>query len=176
MSFVSVYIIPQMYIPFHNGLKYYLKENSHFYAPVFSWMYESVKIQTNLAGRKKDGLISTKKICNATKNLYFSVSKNNAKCVNVIFFSKVTFCTGESLSEALLFAEHGENMLCTKIVLNVRNNFCTQHVLPRFELGILMYWTCNSMSNLSSYCGLIDAKIRASDKDLPVPVEHFLEL
>ena len=38
-------------------------------------------------------------------------------------------CTGKSLSEALLFAEHGENMLCTKIVLNVRNNFCTQQVL-----------------------------------------------
>ena len=47
--------------------------------------------------------------------------------------------TGKSLSEALLFAEHGENMLCTKIVLNVRKNFCTQHVLPRFELGIFMY-------------------------------------
>ena len=47
--------------------------------------------------------------------------------------------TGKSLSEALLFAEHGENMLCTKIVLNVRNNFCTQHILPRFELGIFMY-------------------------------------
>ena len=76
--------------------------------------------------------------------------------------------TGKSLSEALLFAEHGENMVCTKIVLNVRNNFCTQHVLPRFELGIFMYWTCNSMNNLWSYCGLVDAKIRASDKDLPV--------
>ena len=37
---------------------------------------------------------------------------------------------------------------------------CTQHVF--------MYWTCNSMNNLSSYCGLVDAKIRASDKDLPV--------
>ena len=46
--------------------------------------------------------------------------------------------TGKSLSEALLFAERGENMLCTKIVLNVRNNFCTQHVLPRFELGIFI--------------------------------------
>ena len=72
------------------------------------------------------------------------------------------------MSEALLYAEHGENMLCTKIVLNVRNNFCTQHVLPRFELGIFMYWTSNSMNNLSSYCGLVDAKIRGSDKDLPV--------
>ena len=47
--------------------------------------------------------------------------------------------TGKSLSETLLFAEDGENMLCTTIVLNVRNNFCTQHVFPRFELGIFMY-------------------------------------
>ena len=44
--------------------------------------------------------------------------------------------TGKSLSEALPFEEHGENMLCTTIVLNVKNNFYTQHVLPRFELGI----------------------------------------
>ena len=64
------------------------------------------------------------------------------------------------MSEAL-FEEHGENMLCIKIVLNVRNNFCTQLVPPRFELVIFM-------NNLSSYCGLVDAKIRASDKDLPV--------
>ena len=40
--------------------------------------------------------------------------------------------TGKSLSEALLFAEHGENMLCTEIVLNVKNNIYTQHVLPMF--------------------------------------------
>ena len=72
-------------------------------------------------------------------------------------------CTGKSLSEALIFAstnpkygdrlfielqvqymkipssEHGENMLCTKIVLNVRNNFYAQHVLPGFELEIFIY-------------------------------------
>ena len=88
----------------------------------------------------------------------------NSMIFKIIFFR----CTGKFLSEALLFAEHGENMLCTKIVLNVRNNFCTQHVLTRFELGIFMYWTCNSMNNLSSCCGLGDAKIKASDKDLPV--------
>ena len=34
--------------------------------------------------------------------------------------------TGKSLSEALIFAEHGENMLCSKIILNVRNNFCSK--------------------------------------------------
>ena len=36
------------------------------------------------------------------------------------------------MSEALLFGKDGENMLCTEIVLNVKNNFCTQHVLPVF--------------------------------------------
>ena len=36
------------------------------------------------------------------------------------------------------------------------------------ELVIFMYWTGNSMNNLLSYCGLVDAKIRASDIDLPV--------
>ena len=65
-------------------------------------------------------------------------------------------------------SEQGDNMLCTEIVFDIRNNLCTQHVLPRFELGIFMYWTCNSMNNLSLYCALVDAKIRASDKDLPV--------
>ena len=59
------------------------------------------------------------------------------------------------MSEALLFAKHGENMFCSRIVLNVRKKFCTQHVFPDYHL--------------SSYCGLVDAKIRASDgKDLPV--------
>jgi hypothetical protein len=31
-----------------------------------------------------------------------------------------------------------------------------------------MYSTGNSMNNLSSYCGLVNARIRASDKELPV--------
>ena len=60
-------------------------------------------------------------------------------CICATIVNIALSCTGKSLSEALLFEEHGENMLCTKIVLNVRNNFCTQHVLPRFELGIFMY-------------------------------------
>ena len=64
--------------------------------------------------------------------------------------------TGKSLSEALIFAstnpqyddrlfivlqvqymkipssEPGENMLCTEIVSDIQNNFCTQHTLPMF--------------------------------------------
>ena len=48
-----------------------------------------------------------------------------------IFLAAVTaclvLCTGKSLSESLLFAEHGENMLCAEIVLNVKKN--SEHVL-----------------------------------------------
>ena len=65
--------------------------------------------------------------------------------------------TGKSLSEALIFAstnpqyddrlfielqvkyvhensklKPGENMLCTEIVADIQNIFCTQHVLPMF--------------------------------------------
>ena len=35
---------------------------------------------------------------------------------------------------------------------------------------VFMYWTGKSMNNLLSYLGLLDPRISASDKDLPVPV------
>ena len=56
-----------------------------------------------------------------------------------------------------------QRYLCTNIVLNVKtkNNYCTQHVLN-------LYFSCNSMNNLSSYCGLTDSRRRDSDTDLPV--------
>ena len=44
---------------------------------------------------------------------------------------------------------------------DIQNNICTQHVLNLYFLG-------NSMNNLSSYCGLTDSRMRASDTDLPV--------
>ena len=71
--------------------------------------------------------------------------------------------TGKSLSEALIFAStntHYDGRLfielrvqyikipssehqCTQIVfcfgIDIQNNLCTQHVLPKFELGIFMY-------------------------------------
>ena len=36
------------------------------------------------------------------------------------------------------------------------------------ELGIFMQWTCNSMNNIFSYCGLVDGKISAPEKEKPV--------
>ena len=35
-------------------------------------------------------------------------------------------------------------------------------------IGIFMYWTGDSMNNLLWYCGLLDARMNAFDKDLPV--------
>ena len=47
--------------------------------------------------------------------------------------------------------------------MNVKKKFCTQHVLKLYVWG-------NSMNNLlSDCCGLTDARMRASEKDLPVP-------
>ena len=50
------------------------------------------------------------------------------------------------------------------------------------ELVVFMYWTRNSMNNLLSYCGLANARISTSDKDLPVQgglkmyyVQHILK-
>ena len=36
------------------------------------------------------------------------------------------------------------------------------------ELVVFMYGTGKSMNNLLSYCGVVDVRINASDKDLPV--------
>ena len=44
---------------------------------------------------------------------------------------------------------------------NKNKKICTQHVLN-------LYYSGNSMNNLLSYCGLTDARMRASEKDLPV--------
>ena len=44
----------------------------------------------------------------------------------------------------------------------------TQFVYTTCSAGILSLQFTWTMNNLSSYCGLVDAKIRASDKDLPV--------
>ena len=51
---------------------------------------------------------------------------------------------------------------------NKKNNFCTQHVVN-------LYFSENSMNNLLSYCGLTNARMRASEKDLPVMLFQMLE-
>ena len=51
---------------------------------------------------------------------------------------------------------------------------CSSHVLSMF---CAFSFHVNSMNNLLSYFGLVDAKIRASDKDLPVlPIAAVLSI
>ena len=81
--------------------------------------------------------------------------------------------TGKSLSKALFLQNMGRTFCVHKLfwvskTISVHNMF-----YPCSELRIFMYWTCNSMNNLPSYCGLVDAKIRASDNDLPIPKPGF---
>ena len=46
---------------------------------------------------------------------------------------------------------------------DIQNNICTQLVLN-------LYFSGESMNNILSYCGLTDARMKASEKDLPVVV------
>ena len=62
-------------------------------------------------------------------------------------------------------------MLCTQIgffcfCFHIQNNLSTQ-------LVVFMYWTRNLMNNLLSYCGLVDARISASENFLPLLKKVF---
>ena len=88
--------------------------------------------------------------------------------------------TGKSVSEALIYEsfnpQYGKRLFiefpqkhkfrtcCVQklfFCFDIQNNICTQHVLN-------LYFSGNSMNNLSSYCGLTDSRMIASDTDLPV--------
>jgi hypothetical protein len=63
-------------------------------------------------------------------------------------------------------SEHVENMLCTQIGLcfDIQNNLCTQNMFWAKN------WKRNSMNNLLLHCGLVDSRMRGSDKYLPVEI------
>ena len=44
------------------------------------------------------------------------------------------------------------------------------------ELVVFMYRTGKSMNNVLSYCGLVDARKSAFEKDLPVRIQKFCEI
>ena len=54
---------------------------------------------------------------------------------------------------------------------NKQKTICVHNMFSTCsELGIFMCWTRNSMNNLLLYCGLVDTRMSASEKDLPVTV------
>ena len=95
-------------------------------------------------------------------------------------------CTGKSVSEALIL-ESVKPTLWQQIVhwitssehVVYKNYFKCQNKTQFLyttcsELAIFLYWTRNSMNNLSSYCGLTDSRMSASEKDLPVLTSNRL--
>ena len=79
------------------------------------------------------------------------------------------------MSEALIFAEHGENMLCTNIVMNVKTKQKQQFVYTTCYASILKVFMNNDQSVVILW--LFDTKIRASDKDLPVQMfQKYLQI
>ena len=82
------------------------------------------------------------------------------------------FCSGKFFSEALILASINpqyDKRLFMELPLKLQAQNMDRTLA---EHGQNMFCACNfhsnSMNNLLSYCGIIDAKIRASDKDLPV--------
>ena len=96
-------------------------------------------------------------------------------CQKLLFFNQLTHNMTTDCSLNYKFSTwklQAQNTLRTCSVHKLfwmskqKNNLCKQHVMS-LEFSC-KYWTCNSMNNLSSYCGLVDARVSASDKDLPV--------
>ena len=99
--------------------------------------------------------------------------------------------TGKSFSEALILASVNPQYekKCSLIYQFLHENyklrtFCVHKLfwMSKQKQKIVyvhnMFWACSfhvrtgkSMNNLLPYCGLVDARIRASEKDLPVQLE-----
>ena len=100
------------------------------------------------------------------------------------------FCTGKPVSEALILEsvnpQYDDQLFIELQVQYKQEKYkirtcCVQKLFFAFfwhskqflyttcsELVFFSYCTRNSMNNLLSYCGLTDARISASEKDLPV--------
>ena len=71
--------------------------------------------------------------------------------------------------ELITYKFQGQNMLCIKIGFWFWFWQSEQFMYKTCsKLGVFMYWTRNSMNNLLANYGLVDARTRPSEKDLPV--------
>ena len=96
----------------------------------------------------------------------------------LIFASDKDLSVGTSLSDPDTILGN-DDRLSFELQEQYMKNASSEHVLYTFflfwhleefmytmcsELAISLYWTCNSMNNLLSYCELVDARISASTK------------
>ena len=102
-------------------------------------------------------------------------------------WSKKKLRTGKSVSEVLILESVNPQYDGILFIdLRLQKNTSSEHVVYKncflflfwhskqflyttcSELVFFSYWTRNSMNNLLSYCGLTDARMSTSEKDLPV--------
>ena len=102
-------------------------------------------------------------------------------------------CTGKSFSEALILESVNpqyDDRLFIHFWIQYKKNTSWEHVVYKHcfedqnkkqclyttcsEVVFFLYWSQESMNNLSSYCGLIDWRMSASDTDLPVIALIFI--
>ena len=91
---------------------------------------------------------------------------------NIFFFQGDT---GKSLLEALILASTNpqyDKRLFIDLTVQYMKTTSSEHVvyINCFFVFVLTLKTGKSMNNLLSYCGLGDARVTASEKDLPVIV------
>ena len=83
-----------------------------------------------------------------------------------IYYQSIWSVVQVNLCQKLLFLQNMGRTCCVQKLFGMSKPISVHNMFfPCSELGICMFWTCNSMNNLSSYCGLVDANIRASDKE-----------
>ena len=109
-------------------------------------------------------------------SIFFSTNfESTFEIVQVNLFQKPSFlhqlthnmsrdCSLNSKKNAS--SQHVVYKYCFECQNKNKNNFCTQHVVNLYFFG-------EFNENLLSYCGLTDARMRASEKDLPVKVNRI---
>ena len=72
--------------------------------------------------------------------------------------------------QKLSFLNHLTHNMTRDCSLNYKKNTSSEHVLTFKTIFVRNMFSGNSMNNHSSYCGLSDSRMRASDTDLTVKV------
>ena len=109
------------------------------------------------------------------------MSKKRSTLQKVCMLAKVSvlgvgslppFCTGKYLSEALILVSTNPQY-DGRLFIDLSVQYLHENYKLRTCCAHKLFWMPKQLikwihENLSSYCGLVDTRISASDKDLPV--------
>ena len=123
---------------------------------ILQWISFKIWITLNQENGDLSPLLPSKQ-GNSALNIF-----SHLNCMYFFFdFNNFLIYVQVNLCQKLFFLQNMGRTCCVQKLfwMSETISVCTQHVLPRFELKIFMYWTCNSMNNLSWYCGLVDTPV-----------------